>query len=186
MQLFVPNIQPGEAPALRPFLLRNEAGTRSLALAVNQASYIAFHEYPGFEAFRDEGWPILVRVLERMHVRTLTRVGYSYENEIGLPDQEGFDVGSLFPGVIAREAPRRVMAPFHSSMHWILSGDQVGFQAQIDPAGSTLRVTVSSMARGDLDVGSLKGTLERVHRQAVELFEKLISDEFRKLISEEA
>lgn len=184
-QLFVPNIQPGEAPALRPFQLRNEAGTRSLALAVNQASFIAFQEYPGFEAFRDEGLPILARALERMGVRMLTRVRYAYENEIGLPDQGGFDVGSLFPGVIAREAPSRVLAPFHSSADWVLSGDQVGFQAQIDPAGSALTVTVSSAAKGPLDAGALKAALDRVHGQAIELFEKLISAEFRRVISEE-
>lgn len=184
--LFVPNIQVGEAPALRPFQLRNEAGTRSLALAVNQISYIAFNEYPGFTAFREEGLPILLSALERLQVSKIARVRYLYENEVGLQDQDGFEVGSLFPGVLAVGAPTRVLPPFHSAAEWLLSRDQVGFDARIEGSSPVLKVAVSSAAKGPISLNQIRDAIDRTHQQANALFEALISPAFRNLISEEA
>lgn len=82
-QLFVPNAQVGEAPTLRPYQLRDEAQKVSLALAINQATYISF-DYPGFTAFSNEAFEVLDKTLTLLGISELSRVVYRYENEVGI------------------------------------------------------------------------------------------------------
>ncbi len=102
--LFVPHVRHGEAVALRPYQLRDEEGTRSLALSFNQATFVAF-EYPGHEAFIAEGLEMLRVTLGLMGVEELTRIAYRYDNAFDLPRSEGGAV-SLSVGGDVLSVPR--------------------------------------------------------------------------------
>jgi|GEM_PF-4158179 len=185
-QLFVPNVQAGEPIALRPYQLRDVEGTRSLALAVNQVAYIAFDDYPGFESFREEALPKIRGVLESVEVENLSRVRYLYENEVGLQDRSGFEVSGLFPGVVpAGVIGAKVLSPFHSAAEWLESEDLVGFNARIEGSDPVLKVGLFASATGALALEGLEAAVERLHGRATHLFEAIISDQFRSLISED-
>lgn len=191
--LYVPNVIPGEAVALRPIQLRDAPLTRSLAIATNQVTYVSF-KYPGFEAFAQEALPILSRSLSTIGPKKLNRVVYRYENEIGLGrDESGvLPVDQLFPGilpVVFSEGDRkgRVKTVNSSYEHaWQEDGFKGvhGFQAVTeDNSGLTVfKITVFG-ALEDAPVAALSEATRKAHQIGVRLFEDMISTEFRMFIS---
>lgn len=187
--LFVPNVQPGEASALRPFQLRDPDHKRSLALAVNQVTYVAF-EYPGFEAFRDEAIPLITEALGTIGVKRLNRVVYRYENEVGVTRESDGSIPlrrvfpNAIPAVLGSGNCRTVDATFETRWEDTGSHGVQGFHARVEPAngGDALKVSVfAAMENTNLD--ALNGAAAKAHGIAFALFESLISEEFRNLIS---
>jgi uncharacterized protein (TIGR04255 family) len=191
--LYVPNVIPGEAVALRPVQLRDAPLSRSLAIATNQVTYIAF-KYPGFEAFAKEAIPILSRSLDTIGPKKLNRVVYRYENEIGLGrDESGLlPVDQLFPGilpVVFSEGARkgRVKTVNSSYEHaWEEDGFKGvhGFQAITeDNLGLTVfKITVFGAVE-DVEIAALQNATSKAHQIGFDLFDFMISPEFRKFIS---
>lgn len=191
--LFVPHVQPGEAPALRPFQLRNADQSKSLAVAVNQATYVSF-AYPGHTAFATEAVPILAIALNALKPSQLNRVVYRYENELGLSrDAEGsLGIERIFPAIIPRvfaEGPLAgpCMAVNSALEHvWQEHGRSgaCGFHARAEGTGITtvLKITVFGTVE-NCAIADLDKAAAAAHRVGVGLFEALISTEFRDFIS---
>lgn len=187
--LFVPNMQPGDALALRPFQLRDEDQSRSLALALNQVAFIAF-QYPGFEAFHREVVSIVPKALQTIDVRTLNRVVYRYENEIGLSreDDGSLPLARLFPGVLPTSPdfspPTSLDSRFERAFESGPYGGRCGFHARIErtDGAEVLRVAIHATVEG-CDLAAFDAAVKTSHQVAHELFEKLISDEFRRFLS---
>lgn len=191
--LFVPNAQDGEPLALKPYQLRSVDQKKSLALAVNQATYISY-DYPGYSSFREEALSRLEPALKEFGVSGLNRVVYRYENEIGLgrSDQGTLAVDALFPGIFpnalvagASGMTRTINSAYEEV--WRANGRSgiKGFSARVEeqgPAGVILRVgIVGSIETFDrMDLGA---AADEAHDVAVSLFENLISESFRKFIS---
>ena len=187
--LFVPNFQSGQPSALRPFQMRDEAQSRSLAVAVNQVSFITF-EYPGYVAFMEEALPVVSAALDCIRPSTLNRVIYRYENELGMSwDQaSGLAVDLTFPGIVPpsfKETPcRAVNAAYeHGWAHGKFHGTR-GFHARSDEEGgnTVFKVAVFAGIEG-CEVRDLAEAAAEAHGVGVELFEALISPKFRQFIS---
>jgi uncharacterized protein (TIGR04255 family) len=191
--LFVPNVQAGEAVALRPFQLRDAEQTKSLALSVNQASFVSF-TYPGYEAFAAEAVPAVARALARLKPSTLNRVVYRYENELGLAREANGALGieRIFPGVLSKvfvdgdlAGPAKAINAVseHAWQADGLSGGR-GFHARTEEAGTALilKITVFGAVEGCL-VSELERAAAVAHQVGVGLFEALISPAFREFIS---
>ncbi len=187
--LYVPNIQPGEAAALRPFQLRDGKQRRSLAVAINQATYIAF-EYPGHESFIAEAVAVLSRALGCIEVPKLNRVVYRYENEVGIArDTEGgLAIEPAFPGVIpavfAGQPARALNAAFEHSWSTGAFRGVRGFHARFEEGAGAgvLGVSVFGTVEG-CEASQLGACAAEAHRVGVDLFESLISPKFRDFIS---
>jgi len=189
--LYVPNVQPGEPAALRPFQLRDRNHTRSLALAVNQVTYIAFG-YPGFEEFIGEAMPIVSQCLTAFGVTELTRVGFRYENELAIGrDPKGTldALGRAFPNVTPQVFRGRSCRLMDSAVEvdWAdakVSGTE-GFRVQVEgaPPSEVVRVHVYASTDG-VAVADLSKAAGTTHLRAVGLFESLISEDFRKFLGE--
>ena len=192
--LFVPNIQPGESVALRPYQLRDEEQKRSLAVSVNQVTYVSF-DYPGFDAFSAEALPLVGAVLSAIKPKKLNRVVYRYENEVGIARESGgaLPVDRIFPGILPRVfsndgeiGPCRSL-DIGAEHHW-KDGDAEGvrgFHAWLDESSGTpsLRVAVLGVVENCDGVTDLPRATKAAHRVSVGLFESLISDEYRRFIS---
>lgn len=191
--LYVPNVIPGEAVALRPIQLRDTDLSRSLAIATNQATYVAF-QYPGFDAFAQEAIPILSDTLRAIGPKKLNRVVYRYENEVGLGrDERGvLPIDRLFPGLLPKvfTAGDRVgqLKAVNSSCEqsWEEGGARGvrGFQATTEENGAltVFRITIFGAVE-DIQVSGLRESTALAHQVGVSLFEAMISREFIEFIS---
>jgi len=191
--LFVPHVQAGEAPALRPFQLRTADQTKSLAVAVNQATYVSF-AYPGHTAFAAEAVPTLATALKALRPAQLNRVVYRYENELGLSrDAEGsLGIERIFPAIVPRVFAEGELAgqckAVNSALEHVWQEDGLGgargFHARTEDAGVTtvLKITVFGSVE-NCEIADLAKATAAAHRVGVGLFEALISPEFRDFIS---
>lgn len=184
--LFVPRTDGdalGDAAALRPYQLRNQAGTRSLALALNQASYIAF-DYPGFSDFADEAVTILSRCYDSLGVGDLTRVVYRYENAIPMPRSEdgSLPIGALiqvsFPDWLGT-------ADFTNlDLNWQrlwTHGRTFGhlFQESEPDGQVVLRISIASSVQPAGPVADLMRYAKLAHDEAVQTFDRMLTPSFR-------
>ena len=180
--LYVPGDRPDQAPALRPYHLRNDEGTRSLALSINQATYIA-REYPGYDAFVAEAVPLRERVHDAIGVTTLTRVVYRYENAIGVSRRED---GALGLGSILKLGlPSWLGADDFRSLNlewrrvWE-RGEVYGSVAQEgEPGHDLLRISIAADVR---DTDRLAEAAALAHRRAYDTFDSMIADTFRSFL----
>jgi uncharacterized protein (TIGR04255 family) len=191
--LFVPNVQAGEAPALRPFQLRNADQSRSLALAVNQATYVSF-SYPGYESFAMEAVLAVSAALRAIKPPQLNRVVYRYENELLLAEGGDGSLGveRIFPAIVPKVFAEGALAgpakALNASFEHAWQADGLkgvrGFSARADGAGAAtvFRITVFGAVEG-CGVADLERATAAAHRAGIELFEALISPSFRDFIS---
>lgn len=186
--VFVPQVQSGDAVALRPFQLRSESQHRSIAVAVNQASFIAF-SYEGFDSFSLEGFGVLEPILRLIKPKALTKVVYRYENEIGVSaDARGFiGVERVFPGAIPAvfdgKQTRLLNAAYEHGWNDGTFSGVYGLHARTeDPSGMKVLKVQTFASAEDCRVDQLRQATGAVHRVAVDLFEDIISPAFRDLI----
>lgn len=192
--LFVPNAKDGEANALRPFQMRDVDGQRSLAVAINQVTFISF-KYPGYDAFAAEAVPVVQSAIESLGSPKLNRVVYRYENELGFARQDAATlVAAAFPGIripVLSEGP--LAGPFlrmDASYEHAWKKDRFngvrGFHARAEEGAGmpVFRVTVYGTVE-DCMPDNLAAATSAAHSVSIELFEALISDSFRDFISTE-
>jgi uncharacterized protein (TIGR04255 family) len=187
--LFVPNLQAGEAAALRPFQMRDSEQRRSLAVAVNQATFVSF-DYPGYETFSAEAVSVLSTALDLIKPDRLNRVAYRYENEVGIArDDEGaFLLDPTFPGIVPGVFAGSPARAINSAVEHRWERDGIkgvrGFHARVDDERgvTVLKLTVFGSVEG-VPASDLPWATSEAHRVGLELFESLISNKFREFIS---
>ena len=185
-KLFVPNARPDEALALRPFMLGAEDDSEAVAVAVNQASYVS-RSYPGHEAFLARGCPMLADALRVVGVDRLERVLYRYENEVALGrDTNGaLPLQNVFQFAMPDGLPVSGVTNLHVDFTRVWERGRTGLEIRLEERapGTILRFFVVAAVAPGGDVGELAGTAQVAHDEAVRLFEQIISDSFRTLIS---
>ena len=177
--LFVPNAQDGDALALRPFQLRDEFQKRSLAIAVNQVSFVSF-DYPGADAFLEESIELVTKALTIVSPPTLSRVVYRYENQLGVARESDGTVAieKLFPGVLPGGAAAVTCAAIDSKVEgrW-QRGDahgNVGHHVRVEQelGLELLRVQVFASVEAPA-ISALQSASHLAHDVALEHFEKI-------------
>jgi uncharacterized protein (TIGR04255 family) len=160
---------------------------------VNQATLTSF-DYPGYAAFAGEAVPLLTAVLRGIKPRKLNRVVFRYENVIGMSrDDDGtLPAEAVFPGIIPKVFdPSRGATPANSINsayeHTCSAGRYKGvrgFHARAEDGDgfTTFKVTVFGAVE-KCEILELAAATEVAHDIGYRLFEQLISDSFRKLIS---
>lgn len=184
--VYVPNVQQGEPLTLRPHQLRSADGSESLAVSLNQATYISF-AYPGATVFIARACRLLTTVLEECKVPDIDRVIYRYENEIGISPVEGaIPVGKVLKLPLPEwsEASRGLVdldvGWTRRSTHGQLALRAVSHRSN---TGTTLNITIASIVRPAGKVECLETFAQLAHDDASQCFEGMITDDYRKLIS---
>lgn len=185
--LFVPNVNPGEPLALRPYQLRPRGQHEPLAIAVNQATYVSFR-YPGHCVFLDTATDVLASTLEILGIERLERVVYRYENEMAL---QRVGSGAVALSDIFRltfpDGPGDGLTSF--DMDWTrqwpqgLAGTRIWLE---DDAGvCLLRWTLTATVVPAGPSASLREYATAAHEHASQCFEQLITDKFRQFLRTE-
>jgi hypothetical protein len=183
-QLFVPNAQPGAAPALQPYELRGEQ--EALRLALNQASYVSL-EYPGHEKFLANAIPLLQHVLGRFGVDLLERVAYVYDNAVGI--SRGPDGGFALDAVLDRAclppwADAESFQTFELDLagKWARGWKSTQIALKADAVG-VLKMQIATFVMPGVATADLGDAAVAAHDEALATFEKMISEKFRSYIS---
>lgn len=186
--LFVPNVEAGQAIAIRPYQFRDDRQIESLAIAINQATYISFH-YPGYEAFAPRALGVLGVFYEECGIESLDRVVYRYENEISFArDRNRIPLDRILklplPGWCRWEDGLRDV-----SLGWTRDTGRGAFtfSLAVGPSdalrGEVLKITISSMVRPAGDVDRLADFANATHEEAASCFDEMITDDFRTVLS---
>lgn len=189
--LFVPNAIPGKAIALQPYQLRDNENRESLAVAVNQASYISY-AYPGHERFLDEARKCLTRTFEILSVSDLDRVVFRYENEVlvrrreegTLPLEDVLQVPKINymedgDGIFAlRTEIRRKWEHGYIDIN-------AAAEPEDDETGDVFRFVIAATVMPAGSASKLMEFAGLAHDRAFTCFEALITDDFRSFIAAE-
>jgi hypothetical protein len=184
--LFVPNIEPGQAPALRPFQLRDPKNTESLAFAINQAAYVSF-QYPGFLVMKPRAVSLIRDALRDLGVETLNRVIYRSDNEIGISRNEK----SVLPldRILKLDLPGWCGSQFTKlelGSQWVWEKGHVAVEVRVEGAPGSEMLKISIAAAMTANVGpvtDLDDYADATHHEANRIFEAMITDGFRSYIS---
>lgn len=186
--LFVPNVQLAEGLGLRPYQMRNAAQTESLAVALNQATFISF-AYPGYTEFSGRALELLDVVYQECGIRELDRVVYRYENEISLSRVKGCVQIDRIMKLPLPEwcGAEQGLLDVNLGWHRNSAHGSLGFQLEIGPfsdgSGEALKITIWSMVRPAGGIEQLARCASVAHEEAKAYFEEMITDDFRKEIS---
>ena len=184
-QLFVPGDTIGAPPALRPYQLRDDQGTRSLALALNQATYIALSDYPGFDDFIAEAVPVLEDVHATAGGTALSRVAYRYENAVSLG--RGPDGTLALAEIIELDLPAWAGTNDLRSLNlelrrgWERGEVHVHLFDETEGGGSVLRLVIAADVRHS-EAARLAHDAAAAHAQARGVFESMIAPTFRAFL----
>jgi uncharacterized protein (TIGR04255 family) len=185
--LFVPNAQPGQAPALQPYELRGES--EALRWAANQVAYVSY-AYPGHEQFLAEALPLLSKALARFGIEGLERVAYVYDNEIGIakgPDG-GFALGTILDAsTLPSWATAEAYQGFELNVtgRWPKGWKQTRVSLQDGGAVGALRMQINTVVTPAGPAAALAAAADAAHAEASATFEAMISDAFRRYLSGE-
>jgi uncharacterized protein (TIGR04255 family) len=86
-QLFVPQVVPGQAPALQHYRFSTENQMSSVSLAVNSLS-VSTREYPGWSLFKERVLNLWGLLNDEIGPKTITRIGVRFLNEFSGIDSE--------------------------------------------------------------------------------------------------
>lgn len=185
--LFVPHAKEGEALALQPYQLRDNKQTRSLAVAANQVSYVAFDTYPGYPSFKGEALPLLSETLAICEVDTLSRVSYRYENEVflqrtefGMPVDQILDLTQLPPWMPQKFHELRLA--WSEQRKPMVLAFELAIEGDAGQPYGTLRFSIRALLDQPSLVADLDSTVDAVHDLALDAFEKMICEQFREHI----
>lgn len=106
-QVFVPNAQPGVAPALQPWEFKNNKACRWVSISINSFA-VHVRDYENYQDLRSLALPLAERFCEQFRISDLTRVGARYINRIVLLREPGqpipladyLNIGFLLPAIV--------------------------------------------------------------------------------------
>ena len=186
-QVFVPNAQPGIAPALQPWEFKNAEGTRWVSMSINT---FAVHvlDYMNHEDFRSLALPLADKFCEQFQISHLTRVGTRFVNQIVLlrtpgqpiPLSDYLNIRFQFPAIVdpstledihVQFATRREDAQLVVGLHHIR-------EQAAQPESLVLELDCGIV--DNVSSGRLSEHLDVVHGCVEDLFAALASDAYMK------
>lgn len=183
--LFVPNVQPGEPFALRPYQLRPANQKESLALAMNQATYVSF-DYPGFTRFVDVAMDLLAPTLEILRVDSLERVIHRYDNQMIIQrDERGRLPIKDILKLMLPDGPagdELVALDIGWSRPWTNGLTETKVWVEQQDGWCVFKWSIAAVVSPGGAVADLRRSAESAHDEARRRFEELITDEFRSFL----
>ncbi|MBL9027445.1 MAG: TIGR04255 family protein [Myxococcales bacterium] len=180
--LFVPSSREGEAPALRPYHLKSEDQRESLAVAINQATYVSF-DYPGYPVFVERALELIGSSLDIFGVNELTRVVYRYDNELAVSREKNSSL--VLSDILKFSLPDGSTADVQSvDLQWSrpwpsgVLGGRV-WTEQDKQGVEILKLSIFAGVQPGRSLGELAQTAAASHEAARATFESMITDKFR-------
>lgn len=182
-QLFVPEVAPGESPALLPYRFQNLDGTRTVALAINSLAFLA-KQYPGWATFKSDFLGFWEKLASRVQLRDLGRVGMRFVNRF---DDE------LNQHLNIEEAPEYLASLRDPKCDFIRSatnyGDgETGLLINVHkPQSEPVLVLDYDAYTHNAKPEAIEATLESLHSRIEAEFQRTLNDDYaRTLLSPKA
>ncbi len=187
--LFVPRVVVDEALPLRPYQLRPTDGRKSLAVALNQATFVSF-EYPGHAVFIDEATSTLDETLRLLEIDVLNRVVYRYDNEVGLArgEERSLAIGK----VLSLQLPTIASDPtlfreLRAEWTQATARGEIRVSIEVEARGNVdvLKFSIAATVARRVEVSSLRACASEAHDDALEGFKRLVTASFFESLEED-
>ena len=186
-KVYVPKLLPGDAPALALYHFKQDDDQATILTAINKFAY-STNKYPGFEAFKAEVLRIAAIFGTTFKIEKLTRTGLRYVNAIpfvpkagSIPLREYLKVGFQLPPPATDNfstmnftfASPVGNGTIHARIEHVMAGDK---------SHEAILLDFDYALQSELAFGKIEAYLEESHRVTKQMFEGMITDEYRTYI----
>ncbi|MDN5942039.1 MAG: TIGR04255 family protein [Nitrospira sp.] len=185
--VYVPKLQPGEAPALALYHFKQEDDQATIMTAINKLAY-STKKYPGFDAFKEEVLRIAAIFGTTFKIEKLTRMGLRYVNAIpfvpkagSIPLREYLKMGFQLPPPATDNFTTMNFA-FASPVGNGTINARIEHMLAEDKSHEAILLDFDYAMQSDLVFGKIGAYLEESHSVTKQMFEGMITDEYRNYI----
>ena len=187
-QVLVPQTKEGSFVALEPYCFEKKDKSAGVMLAMNKFSFYC-RKYPGFAEFKKEFMKLL-RGFRRAYpkIDTLTRTGFRYVNIIPFTREDGTLPFNKFLKM-SIQAPPSIPPQYENiSLAFISRTDSGSITARVetmqsaDQKGEAILLDLDYAKERVLNIQSIGKYLEESHSFSRQLFEDLITDDYRAFL----
>lgn len=191
-KVLVPPTKEGSFVALEPYRFEKDDGSSGIMLAMNKFSYYS-RKYPGFDQFKTEALKLIGKFRKAYpKITKLNRTGFRYVNIIPFTREEGLipieqflKVGLKVPSVIP-EKYNKISIGFISEADGDSVTTRVETMTTADQTGEAMLLDIDYAKEKKLSIGSVKTYIDNSHKCARQLFEDLITDNYRMFLRGES
>lgn len=186
-KVYVPKLQPGDAPALALYHFKQDDGQATIMTAINKLVYTT-KKYPGFEAFKEEVLRIATIFGTTYKIEKLTRTGLRYVNAIpfvpkggSIPLREYLKMGFQLPPP-ATDNFTTMNFTFASRVGNGTIHTRIEHAMAEDKTHEAILLDFDYAMQSDLAFDKIEAYLEESHSVTKQMFEGMITDEYRSYI----
>ncbi len=186
-KVYVPKLRSGDAPALAMYHFKQEAEQATIMTAINKLVY-GTKAYPGFEAFKLEAMRIVGVFGQTFKVEKLTRTGLRYINAIPcvlkdgiLPLRDYLRIGFQIPSP-ATDNFTNMNFVFSSPVGKGMLTTHIEHVIAQDKSHEAILLDFDYSMQSDLTFANIEAYLEESHNATKQMFESIITDEYRRYI----
>jgi uncharacterized protein (TIGR04255 family) len=187
-QILLPRTVPGQAMAFEPYRFESNDGYKGIMLAINKLAFYC-KKYEGFDPFKKETISVFSIFKELFNIRELKRAGLRYVNIIPfmrennmIPIENFLNIKILFPNSIITNFKNLSM----SFVSPIGGDDSIAMQIESvishDKKKEGIRLDFDCTQEGELEFLKIDQYLEKSHKNTKDLFEKLITEDYKKVM----
>jgi uncharacterized protein (TIGR04255 family) len=186
-KVLVPGFQGGTIAAQPPYRFEREDGTSGVILSINKISFYC-KRYEGFKLFKKETMRVFSIFRELFKVQKLKRTGLRYINIIPFTREKNVIPIKNYLN-IQIDLTKSISTDFKNfNMIFVSQTEGGSITTHIEPVISKVQTEEAIMLdfdyakESDLDYGSIEEYLEESHKHTKDLFEGLITDDYRKVM----
>ena len=186
-KIFVSSLQGGAIAAQPPYRFEREDGTSGVIMSINKISFYC-KKYEGFKSFKKETMKIFSIFREIFKVEKLKRTGLRYVNIIPFTREKNVIPIKNYLN-IQIDLTKSIPTDFKNfNMIFVSQTEGGSITTHIEPVisevqtGEAIMLDFDYAKESDLDFGSIEEYLEESHKHTKDLFDGLITDDYRKVM----
>ncbi|MDA8240905.1 MAG: TIGR04255 family protein [Nitrospiraceae bacterium] len=187
-QVLVPQIKEGSFVALEPYRFEKKDKSSGVMLAMNKFSFYC-RKYPGFAEFKKEFMKLLQGFRKAYpKIDTLTRTGFRYVNIIPFTREDGILPFSKFLKMSIQTPPSIPPQYENISLGLISKTANGSITARVetvksaDQKGEAILLDLDYAKEKGINIRGVSKYLEESHSFSRQLFEDLITDDYRAFL----
>jgi len=187
-KVMVPSTKEGSFVALEPYRFEKEDASSGVMLAINKLAYYS-RKYQGFKEFRKESLNLVSKFRKAYpQISKLSRTGFRYVNIIPftregdlIPVENFLTVSLKVPGTIP-EKYNNISIGFVSQSDGGSVTTRIDTMAVSDKSGEAMLLDIDYAKEKKLTITAANKYIDESHKQARQLFEDLITDNYRSFL----
>jgi uncharacterized protein (TIGR04255 family) len=191
-KVLVPPTKEGSFVALEPYRFEKAEGSSGVMLAINNLAYYS-RKYPGFAEFRKESISLISKFKKAYPgIKKLNRIGFRYINIIPFTREEGLIPLESFL-TVSLKAPSTIPEKYNNISIGFVSESNEGsittrieIMAAPDKSGEAILLDIDYAKEKNFSITAVSKYIDESHKHARQLFEDLITVNYRSFLRGEA